>query len=252
MYAELRENERIDDLQFKGLKLIQNGEYFSFGIDAVLLARFSSPKDNDVIVDLGTGTGIIPVMASGLCSSDDITGLEIQECMCDLFGRSIVLNSLDDRVRCVNGDIKQIGEYFARGSVSLVISNPPYIKAGNGIVNDLSQKAISRHEVLCTLDDVVSAAGYLLKEKGRLALINKPERMIECFDTMRKYGIQPKRAQLIFPRADKLPSAIMIEGVKGAKEGFKMLRPIIVMNDKGEYTVSIQDIYSDKGAEIFR
>lgn len=251
MQTELKQGERIDDLQFKELKLIQNAEYFSFGADAVLLARFSLPKDSDTVIDLGTGTGIIPVMVSGLCNAKEIVGLEIQDCMCDLFSRSIKLNNLEDRVKTVHGDIKEIDTIFARESFSLVISNPPYIKAGKGIVNEYSQKAISRHEVLCTLDDVAEAAGYLLKPKGRFALINKPERIMECFDAMRKYGIEPKRAQLIFPKSDKIPSAVMIEGVKGAKEGFKFLRPIIIMNDDGEYTVSIRDIYSDKGREIF-
>ncbi len=252
MQMELKTGERVDDLQFKSLQLIQNPEYFSFGVDAVLLARFSAPKDNDTVIDLGTGTGIIPVMVSGLCSSGNIVGLEIQDCMCDMFSRSIQLNGLENRVKVVHGDIKNTESLFDGGSFSLVISNPPYIKEGKGIVNEHSQKAISRHEVLCTLDDVARSAGYLLKQKGRFALINKPERIIECFDAMRKYGIEPKKAQLIYPKSDKIPSAVMIEGVKGAKEGFKLLRPIIIMNDNGEYTVSIQDIYSDKGSEIFR
>lgn len=251
MQVQLNNTERIDDLQFKGLKLIQNSEYFSFGVDAVLLARFSSPKNNDTIIDLGTGTGIIPVMVSGLCTAEKIIGLEIQDCMCEMFSRSIKLNELENRLEVIHGDIKEIDGIFSNESFSLVISNPPYIKAGNGIVNEHSQKAISRHEVLCTLDDVARAAGYLLKAKGRFALINKPERIIECFDAMRKYGIEPKKAQLIFPKSDKIPSAIMIEGVKGAREGFKFLRPIIIMNDNGDYTMSIQDIYSDNGSEIF-
>lgn len=252
MRVELKCNERVDDLQFKGLQLIQNSEYFSFGVDAVLLARFSAPKDNDEVIDLGTGTGIIPIMVSGLCNAENIVGIEIQECMCDMFSRSIQLNNLENRVRVVHDDIKNSEHIFERESFSLVISNPPYIKEGKGIVNEHSQKAISRHEVLCTLDDVAKSAGYLLKTKGRFALINKPERIIECFDAMRKYGIEPKKAQLIFPKSDKIPSAVMIEGVKGAKEGFKFLRPIIIMNDNGEYTVSIRDIYSDKGSEIFK
>ncbi len=249
---ELLENERIDDLQFKGLRLIQNSEYFSFGADAVLLARFSAPKDNDIVVDLGTGTGIIPVMVSGLCNAKEIVGLEIQECMSSMFQRSIELNGLEGRVKSVHGDIKLVNEYFQRAYFSLVISNPPYIKAGNGIVNDFSQKAISRHEVLCSLEDVAAAAGYLLKEKGRFLLINKPERIIECFDAMRRCGIEPKRAQMIFPKVDKIPSAVMIEGIKGAKAGFKFLRPIIIMDENGEYTVSVQRIYSDEGGDIFK
>lgn len=251
MQTELKQGERIDDLQFNGLRLIQNIEYFGFGVDAVLLARFSSPKNSDTVIDLGTGTGIIPVMVSGLCEAKKIVGLEIQKCMCDMFSRSIRLNNLENRLEIVEGDIRETENLFERESFSLVISNPPYIKAGKGIVNGHFQKAISRHEVLCTLDDVARAAGYLLNAKGRFALINKPERIIECFDAMRKYGIEPKKAQLIFPKSDKMPSAVMIEGVKGAKEGFKFLRPIIIMNDDGDYTVSIRDIYSDKGNGIF-
>lgn len=251
MQVELKQGERVDDLQFNGLQLIQNPEYFSFGVDAVLLARFSSPKNSDTVIDIGTGTGIIPVMVSGLCDAKKVLGLEIQDCMCDMFSRSIKLNHLENRLEVIKGDIKETETLFPKESFSLVISNPPYIKAGNGIVNEHSQKAISRHEVLCTLDDVAKAAGYLLKAKGRFALINKPERIIECFDAMRKYGMEPKKAQLIFPKSDKLPSAVMIEGVKGAREGFRFLRPIIIMSDDGNYTVSIKDIYSDKGKEIF-
>ena len=249
---DIRENERIDDLQFKGLRLIQNSEQFCFGLDAVLLARFSSPRDTDRIIDLGTGTGIIPVRVSGLCGSDNIKGLEIQECMCEMAGRSIALNSLEGRVSIINGDIKCVSNLFERATFSLVISNPPYIKHGNGIVNGDEQKAISRHEVLCTLDDVCSAAGYLLSDKGRFAMVHKPERIIECFDAMRKYSIEPKKAQLIYPKEEKSPSAVLIEGVKGANAGFTFLRPIIVMDKNGSYTCSVNDIYSGKGDEIFK
>lgn len=249
---ELSEGERIDDLQFRGLKIIQNEEHFCFGLDAVLLARFSAPKNDDIIMDLGTGTGIIPIMVSGLCSSKKIVGIEIQQCMAELAKRSIALNDLQDRVDIVNDDIKNISSLYKQAGFSLVISNPPYIKAGSGIVNGYSQKAVSRHEVMCTLDDVARAAGYLLGERGRFTLVHKPERMIECFDAMRKYSIEPKKAQLIYPKSDKAPSAVLIEGVKGAKEGVRFLRPIIVMNEREEYTCQIDSIYSDKGEEIFR
>ncbi len=248
----IRENERIDDLQFKGLKLIQNSNQFCFGLDAVLLARFSSPKDIDKIIDLGTGTGIIPVMVSGLCGSCDIVGLEIQECMCEMANRSVIINSLEKRVKIISGDIKNISSLFEKAAFSLVISNPPYIKHGNGIVNGDEQKAISRHEVLCNLDDVCKAAGYLLSDKGRFSMVHKPERIIECFDSMRKYSIEPKKAQLVYPKESKAPSAVLIEGVKGANSGFTFLRPIIVMDNNDSYTCSITDIYSGKGDEIFK
>ncbi len=248
----LSEKERIDDLQFKGLRIIQHEDHFCFGLDAVLLARFAFPKNNDKIIDLGTGTGIIPIMTSGLCTSENIVGVDIQECMCKLAGRSVELNGLQDRVKIIQADLKNIKELFDAKSFSLVISNPPYIKRGNGIVNELSQKAISRHEVLCTLADVAFAAGYLLKDGGRFVMVHKPERIIECCDEMRKNGIEPKRAQFIFPKTDKLPSAMLIEGVKGANEGFRILRPIIVMDNEGKYTCQIDDIYSDKGEDIFR
>lgn len=249
---DLSAKERIDDLQFKGLKIIQHEEHFCFGLDAVLLARFSFPKDSDKIIDLGTGTGIIPLMASGLCSSDTIVGIDIQECMCELASKSVSLNELCNRISILNCDLRQIQSMFEAGSFSLAISNPPYIKAGSGIVNDFSQKAISRHEIMCCLDDVACAAGYLLKEKGRFALVNKPERIAECFDAMRKYSIEPKRVQLVYPKADKPPSAVLIEGVKGANAGLRFMRPIIVMNESGEYTCQIESIYSDKGEDIFR
>lgn len=252
MDVELLQGERIDDLQFKDLKLIQNPEYFSFGSDAVLLARFSAPKDNDSIIDLGSGTGIIPVMVSGLSASKRIVGIEIQDCMCDMFSRSVQLNSLEDRITVMKADIKDIKTILPEASFSLVISNPPYIKSGNGIVNDHSQKAISRHEVMCTLDDVCAAAGHLLSSKGRFSMVHKPERIVECFDSMRKYGIEPKRVQIIYPKADKYPSAMLIEGQKGAKPGLKFLKPIIIMTENGEYTASVQKIYADEGEDVFQ
>lgn len=249
---ELNIGERIDDLQYKGLHIIQNENYFCFGLDAVLLARFAMPKDRDVIIDLGTGTGIIPIMTSGLCNSDKIFGIDIQDCMVEMASRSIMLNSLDSRIKIQKCDIKDISQNFEKGVFSLVISNPPYIRAGKGIVNEFSQRAISRHEILCNIRDVVSAANYLLKDRGRLVLVYKPERMIECFDVMREYSIEPKKAQFIFPKADKSPGAVLIEGVKGANEGFRVMRPIIVMNDNGRYTCQIDDIYSDNGGDIFK
>ena len=248
----LSENEKIDDLQFKGLKIIQNPGHFCFGLDAVLLARFSSPKDNDKIIDLGTGTGIIPIMVSGLCKSEYTVGIDIQECMCEMAEKSVKMNKLQDRIQILQADLCRLDEFFKPKSFSLVISNPPYIKSGSGIVNEYSQKAISRHEVMCRLDDVMRAAGYLLKENGRFSVVNKPERTAECFDLMRKYGIEPKKVQLVYPKADKPPSAVLIEGVKGAKEGLRFMRPIIVMNESGEYTCQIDRIYSDAGEDIFR
>lgn len=137
---KLNEKERIDDLQFKNLKIIQNEDYFCFGLDAVLLARFSMPKDNDKIIDLGTGTGIIPIMLSGLCASERIVGIDIQDCMVDIASRSIELNNLSNRVKIEKCDIKDIGHTYEKESFSLAVTNPPYIKAGNGIVNELSQQ----------------------------------------------------------------------------------------------------------------
>ncbi len=249
---QLSENERIDDLQFKGLKIIQNSEHFCFGLDAVLLARFACPKNNDTVLDIGTGTGIIPIMVSGLCGSNNIVGMDIQQCTCEMAAKSIALNSLEDRVRMIEADIRNVRSDFEPQSFTLVISNPPYIKAGSGAVNDFSQRAISRHEVMCKLEDVVFAASYLLRDKGRFAMVNKPERIADCIELMHKYGIEPKRIQLVYPKADKAPSAMLIEGVKGANEGIRFMRPIIVMNESGEYTCQIDDIYSDKGEDIFK
>ncbi len=249
---ELAENERVDDLQFKNLLIVQNREQFCFGLDAVLLARFSSPKDNDKIIDIGTGTGIIPIMVSGLCESGNIFGIDIQQCMCDMALKSIALNSLEERVTIKNGDIREVKTLFQPQSFTLVISNPPYIKAGNGVVNDLSQRAISRHEVTCKLEDVVYAASYLLRDKGRFTMVNKPERIADCIELMHKYGIEPKKIQLVYPKADKPPSAMLIEGIKGAKEGLRFMRPIIVMNESGEYTCQVNSIYSDEGEDIFK
>ena len=249
--VKLSPDERLDDLQFKGLKVIQNSSYFSFGTDAVLLARFACPKDSDTVLDLGTGTGIIPIMTAGLCCAKRIVGIEIQQCMSEMASRSISLNALEDRVEILTMDIKLAADHFGCGEFSLVISNPPYIKAGSGLVNPESQKAISRHEVLCKLSDVAAAAGRLLKSGGRFCMVHKPERMIECFDSLRAQGIEPKRLQMIYPTAEKQPSAVLIEGVKGAKPGLRVLRQITLMDENGLYSRQLQKIYADEGACYF-
>ena len=252
MNVLVRPEERVDDLQFKGLKIIQNSQYFSFGMDAVLLARFSVPRDDDIIADLGTGTGIIPILTAGLCQAKRIVGIEIQQCMSEMASRSVSLNALDSRIEILTWDLKLVAEKFKGGEFSLVIANPPYIKAGSGIVNGKNQRAISRHEILCTLEDVISAGEYLLRNGGRFTMVHKPERLLECLDCMRAHGLEPKRMQFLYPTAEKPPSGVLLEGVKGGRPGLKIFRQIPLNESDGRMSSVAEEIYSGRGAHYFQ
>lgn len=240
---DIMQDERIDDLQYKGLKLIQKKSGFCFGIDAVLLADFTEVKKNTSVIDLGTGTGIIAILLAGKTEAREIVGLEIQDKISEMAKRSVRLNGLEDRVRIVNGDIKNASEIFGRSSFDVVVTNPPYTKYGGGLVNPCDMKAVSRHEILCTLEDVIQTAGRLLKPDGQLAMVNRPERTADVLCLMRKYGIEPKFMRLVHPQTHKKANLILIRGIKGARPYFKILEPLYVYNPDGSYTDEINRIY---------
>ena len=240
----LNENERIDDLQYKGLKLIQNTKGFCFGIDAVLLANFAkNMKKCETVVDLCTGNGVVAILLSGKTSASKIYGVEIQEDVANLAKRSVEFNKLDGRVEILNKNLKDLKDSIPSATVDSVTVNPPYMKAGSGVINDENTLMIARHEISCTLEDVVKEAARLLKFNGEFFMIHKPERLVEIFCVMRKYKIEPKRIKLVQPSANKPANLVLIEGSKNAGEFLKVETPLCVYKDDGEYTDEIYDIY---------
>jgi tRNA1Val (adenine37-N6)-methyltransferase len=240
---EVHENERIDDLQYKGLKLIQKKDGFCFGVDAVLLANFADIKKNDAVIDLGTGTGIISILLAKKTEALTITGLEIQQEMAEMADRSVRLNSLEDKVKIICGDIKDSVQNFGPSKFNTVISNPPYMNRGGGLVNPSDLKAVSRHEILCTLEDVIKASSRLLVTGGQFAMIHRPERLVDIVCLMRSYGIEPKYIRFVHPSPYKKANLILIKGTRGGKPQLKMMDPLYVYDEHGNFSGEINSIY---------
>lgn len=243
MTTNLKENERIDELQRNGYRIIQNPNKFCFGMDAVLLSGFLHIKPGGTLLDLGTGTGIIPILAEAKTQASHLTGLEIQEESADMARRSILLNELQDKIDIVTGDIKKADMLFAAASFDVITCNPPYMISSHGQTNGLEPKTIARHEVLCTFEDVVKSAAHLLKPGGEFFLVHRPFRIAEIINTLCKYKLEPKRMQLIYPFVDKEPNMVLIEAKRGAKSRMKVEKPLIVYKEPGVYTDEIYDVY---------
>ena len=237
------EDERIDDLQRNGYRIIQKKKGFCFGMDAVLLSGFAQVKEGEVAVDLGTGTGIIPSLLEAKTKGKHFTGLEIQEEVAEMAGRSVRLNQLENRVDIVRGDIKEASRLFGKASFDVVTSNPPYMNDNHGLKNPDLPKAIARHEVFCTLDDVCREASLLLKSGGRFYMVHRPHRLVEIITALKTYKLEPKRMKLVHPFADKEANMVLIEAVRGGKSMMKVEAPIIVYKEPGVYTQEIYDVY---------
>lgn len=243
MTVELKEHERLDDLQRNGFQIIQNPEKFCFGMDAVLLSGFANAKKGDRVLDMGTGTGIIPILMAAKTQAMHLTGLEIQEESADMAFRSVALNGLSERIAIVRGDIKEADRLFPAASFDVITCNPPYMIGQHGLTNPDAPKAIARHEVLCTLEDVVSRAAVLLKPGGHFYMVHRPFRLAEIMVTMTQYKLEPKRMQLVYPFVDKEPNMVLIEGVRGGKSRMTVEKPLIVYKEPGVYMPEIYDIY---------
>ncbi|GKH30613.1 tRNA1(Val) (adenine(37)-N6)-methyltransferase [Muricomes sp. OA1] len=229
MTTKLRPGERLDDLQLDGYEIIQNPERFCFGIDAVLLSDFVRVKKEETVLDLGTGTGILPILLAAKTRGKHFTGLEIQTESADMAVRSVEHNRLGERIDIVTGDIKEAAEIFRPAFFDVIVTNPPYMLAEHGLQNPRDAKAIARHEVLCTLDDILRESGKLLQEsKGRFYMIHKPFRLAEIIIKMNQYKIEPKRIQFIHPYVDKEPTMVLLEGIKGGKSRVKIEPPVIM------------------------
>ena len=244
------ENERLDDLQ-NGYMLIQNPKQFCFGIDAVLLAWFAKAKPGERILDMGTGTGIVPILMKARYPMGHYTGLEIQEESAKLARRSVAYNHLEEDIAIVTGDIKEAGNLFGGSSFQVVTSNPPYMIGNHGLTGDNTAKTIARHETLCTLEDVISQAAKVLTSKGRFYMVHRPFRLAEIMSTMVRCGIEPKRMRLVHPFADKEPNLVLIEGMRGGNSRIQVEKPLIVYDRPGVYTEEVLEIYGrKKGQEV--
>ncbi len=239
----LKENERIDDLERNGYRIIQDTKRFCFGMDAVLLSGFARVKEGAHILDLGTGTGIIPILLEAKTKAEHLTGLEIQEDSADMARRSVLLNGLEDKIDIVTGDIKEAESLFDAASFDVITCNPPYMIGKHGITNEGDAKAIARHEILCTLEDIVSRAAKLLKPGGNFFMVHRPFRLAEIMAVLQAYKLEPKRMQLVYPFVDKEPNMVLIEANRGGKPRLTVEKPLIVYKEPGVYMPEIYEIY---------
>ena len=230
----VKPGERLDDLQIGGLELIQDPAGFCFGVDAVFLSDFVKVKAGETVLDLGTGNGIIPILLSAKTRGKRFTGLEIQEKTAEMARRSVVYNHLEERVDIVTGDIKKAAEIFKPAFFDVITTNPPYMLSQHGLRNPDDAKAIARHEVLCTLDDILRESMRLLQDKGRFYMVHRPFRLTEIMIKMNHYKIEPKRIQFIHPYIDKEPVLVLIEGVRGARPRVTVEPPIIIYGGSGQ------------------
>ncbi len=248
---ELKEKERLDDLGIDNLKLIQNTDYFCFGTDSVLLANFvKSNNYKNVILDLCSGLGVIPVIMSKKKKYSKIIGVELQNEMFELFKRNILINKLDNDIVALKGDIKDIKyirdsvfEQTKKQEVDIIVCNPPYKNIGTGVINPNNVKYIARHEVKCNLEDVFYTSSKLIKEKGKLYIVHKPERLVDLFVLARKYNFEAKTLQFVVPKLGLSPSIILIEYIKNGGNELKVLPPIIEYDADGNYTKQFLEIY---------
>lgn len=226
--------------------LIQKKNGFKFGIDAVLLSDFAKSQPSKRALDLCTGTGIVAVLLSAKTNTPRIDALEIQPEICDMAKRSTIYNNIQERVIVTQGDLKKAADIYGKNIFDKVTVNPPYMKSGSGIVNSSDTKTISRHEVLCTLEDVIAASSAVLNTKGHLFMVHRPSRLADIVCYMRKYKIEPKRMKFVHPTAAKAPNLVLIEGVRDGGSDLRVEDPLYVYNADGTYTEDINIIYGRK------
>lgn len=239
----IKPGERLDELHRKNYKIIQNTNQFCFGMDAVLLSGYAKVFSGETVLDLGTGTGIIPILLEAKTSGSHFTGLEIQEESTDMAKRSVILNKLEDKIDIVCGDIKEASKIFGTASFDVVTSNPPYMNHSKGLVNSNPAKAIARHEILCTLEDVFRETARVLKPGGRFYMVHRPFRLSDIMNLCCIYKLEPKRMRFVYPYIDKEPNMVLMEFVKGGGRNLLVESPLIVYKEPGSYTDEILEIY---------
>lgn len=239
------ENERIDDLEYKGLKIIQNKDGFCFGIDSILLSDFANEiKRNSRVIDLGTGTGIIGIMLCAKTELSKMIGVEIQKEVYNMAKRSIKLNNFQDKFEIINDNIKNLENKIEMGTFDAVVTNPPYKKVGTGIINENEKKLVSRHEITANLEDFIKISTKLLKDKGSLYMVHRPDRLVDIIELLRKYKLEPKKIRFVQPSVKKEANMLLIKATKNAKPFLKIEKPLYVYKENGEYTSEILKIYN--------
>lgn len=245
MTIELNKGERLDDLHRNGYKIIQNETNFCFGMDAVLLSGFASVKKKERALDLGTGNGVIPILLAAKTQGIHFTGLEIQKVSADMALRSVAFNHLEERISIVEGDIREADRLFPPASFEVITSNPPYMTGNHGLLNPDMQKAIARHEICCTLEDLVRQTAKLLKVGGRFYMVHRPFRLAEIMTVLVKYGLEPKRMRLVYPAADKEPNMVLIEALRGGRPRITVEKPLIIYKEPGVYADEVYSLYNE-------
>ena len=244
---ELKDNERIDDLEYKGLKIIQNKDGFCFGVDSVLLSDYAKKiRNNAKVIDIGTGTGIISLLLCKKTNLSKIIGIEIQEDVAEMAKRSIRLNNLEDKFEIINANIKNILDTLNPYSFDAIVTNPPYKKVDTGVKSIDKKQLISRHEVECTLEDIIEKSSKLLKDLGEFYMVHRAERLVDIMCLLRKYKLEPKNIRFVHSKSNEKPCLILIRAVRGAKEFLKIDKPLVIYKENGEYTDEILEIYDKK------
>ncbi len=239
----LKKDERLDDLQCRGYRIIQNGKRFCFGMDAVLLSAFARVNRDETVLDIGTGTGIVPILLEAKTYGSHFTGLEISEASADMACRSVLLNGLSEKITIVQGDMREAGKYFAPASFDVITSNPPYMTGNHGLVNPDPEKAAARHELTCTFDDVASCAARFVKPGGRFNLVHRPFRLAEIIRTLSEHRLEPKRMRFVYPYLDQEPNMVLIESIRGGRPRVTVEKPLIVYEKPGVYTREVLELY---------
>ena len=241
---ELKQDERIDDLEFNGLKIIQNKNGFCFGIDSVLLSDFAkNMRKNSKVIDLGTGTGIINILLSGKTTAKELVGVEVQEEVADMAKRSVKLNGVEGKIEILNKNILDLSNIYNKGYFDVVVTNPPYKKINTGLINEENKKMISRHEITANLRDFIHISSYLLKDHGEFFMVHRPERLVDILWTMREEKIEPKKIKFVYPNENKKTNLVLIKGVKNGNSFLEFEDNLYVYNQNGNYTDEILKIY---------
>lgn len=246
MEVELKKDERIDDLEYKGLKIVQNKNWFCFGIDSVLLSDFAKEiKNNSTVLDLGSGTGIISILLSKKINAKKIIGVEIQKDVYEMSKKSILLNDLQN-VEFINEDIKNLNNIIKNSSCDAIVTNPPYMKNNSGIKNDNEYKLISRHEIKCNIEDIIKISSKLLKDNGELYMVHRPDRLVGIIETLRKYKLEPKKIRFVHSRQGENSNLFLIKAIKNSGEFLKVEKPLYIYKNDNKYTDEVMEIYNKK------
>ena len=245
MNIKLNENERIDDLEYKNLKIVQDKDGFCFGIDSVLLSDFAKEiRSKSIVLDLGTGNGVLGILLCGKTNLSKIYGVEIQEDIANIAQKSINLNKLNNRFEIINDNIKNLNSYFKNDSIDAIISNPPYKKDNSGLKNESQKKSIARHEITANLEDFISVSSKLLKSNGSLYMVHRPERLADLFYLLKKYKLEPKKLRFVQSFTNSKPKFFLIKATKNANSFLNVEQPLIIYNSDGNYTDEILKIYN--------